>query len=186
LQGLNVRIGEAQAGDDHWVFGEPPQTARQRAYHRLYVHLYALRPAKLEAGMAELRLQADIPEAPRPSHRPLIPEEVRALSSNLIEFGSHALTHPSLPLLTADEKAREINEGRQRCSDLTGVLTRSFAYPYGDLDAESRQLVETAGFDCACRADGWFVRARADPFALPRIHVGNWSSDKLAKLLGRG
>lgn len=168
------------------MFGEPPRTARQNAYHRLYAHLYALRPEQLEAGMTELRQQANVPDAPPPSHRLLTSVEVRALSSDLIEFGSHALTHPSLPLLTADEKAREINEGRQRCAELAGVPCRSFAYTYGDLDAESRQIVEAAGFDCAYRADGWFVRAHADPFTLPRIHVGNWTSDKLAMLLGRG
>lgn len=186
LRGMSVRIGEACVADDDWKLGNPPRTARQRAYQRLYSILYALQPREIDAGMVELRQQSNVPVTPRESHRPLSPEEIRALTSGLVEFGSHALSHPSLPLLSAAEKAREINEGRQRCADLTDTPCRSFAYPYGDVDAESRDFVKAAGFVCACRADGWFVRSGADPFALPRIHVGNWNSDKLAKLIGRG
>lgn len=186
LKTLTVRLGEAEDEDDEWAFGAPPRSARQRAYHRLWSLLSTLKPDQLDRCMTELRHQAKVTELPRASYRPLAPDEVRNLRSSLIEFGSHGLTHTSLPLLTEEEKACEITEGKERCADLTGSECRAFAYPHGNLDPESRRLVEAAGFACACKADGWFVRQDADPFTLPRVHVGNWNAAELARLLGRG
>lgn len=186
LKAQTVSIGEAEAGDDVWGFGEPPHTARQRAYHRLWSILYSLTPAEIDSSMDELRRQAGMTMVPRAPHRLLAPSEIRDLRSALIDFGSHGLSHPSLPLLTEEEKAHEINDGKQRCEELSGGECRTFAYPYGNMDEESRRLVEAAGFECACKADGWFVRRKADLYALPRIHVGNWNAAELARLLGRG
>jgi glycosyltransferase involved in cell wall biosynthesis/peptidoglycan/xylan/chitin deacetylase (PgdA/CDA1 family) len=185
LDGHEVRVGEAQPDDDRWPFRQPPRTARQHAYHRLWSMLYERRPPELAESMRRLREQAQIPASPRESHRPLTPREARVVRSELIDFGSHALTHPSLPLLTTQEKAREIGDSVARCAELTGVEPRSFAYPYGNLDTESQRLVEQAGFLCACKADGSFVTRRSNRFALPRIFVGNWDSARLARHLGR-
>jgi hypothetical protein len=52
------------------------------------------------------------------------------------------------------------------------------------MDEESAELVRDAGFLCACKAEGRFVRRRSDAFALPRIFVGNWTSAQLARQLG--
>ena len=112
-------------------------------------------------------------------------DELAAIRSGLVDFGSHSLSHASLPLLGPREKAREIRESLARCAELTGTEPRSFAYPYGDFDPESARIVAQAGFQCACRADGWFVGRKTSRFALPRIFVGNWDSARLAQQLGR-
>jgi peptidoglycan/xylan/chitin deacetylase (PgdA/CDA1 family) len=185
LGSQEIDLGERRPNDNQWLPDDPPKTPRQQAYHQLWSRLYALTPADLELGMRELREQAAVEEARRASHRPLRPEEVRAVRSDLVEFGSHALTHPSLPLLGPKQKAREITESIERCAELTGSEPRCFAYPFGDSDPQSEELVEQAGFLCACRADGDFVRRKSSRFALPRMLVGNWDSAGLARRLGR-
>jgi hypothetical protein len=72
----------------------------------------------------------------------------------------------------------------EQCTALVGVRPSSFAYPFGDYEPGLDRLVEKAGFCCACKADGWFVSRKADPFALPRFFVGNWDSTQLALRLG--
>jgi peptidoglycan/xylan/chitin deacetylase (PgdA/CDA1 family) len=185
LDGHRIELGETSPGDRSWTAGAPPATSRQSAYRRLWSLLYERAPSEFERGIEELREQAQLSDGARKSHRPMTPAEVAAVRSDFVEFGSHAMRHASLPRLGQEEKAREIGESVARCAELTGSLPQSFAYPYGDFDRESVRLVAQAGFVCACRADGSFVRRGSDRFAIPRLFVGNWDSDRLARQLGR-
>jgi peptidoglycan/xylan/chitin deacetylase (PgdA/CDA1 family)/glycosyltransferase involved in cell wall biosynthesis len=185
LNGDRVPLGESSPDDRDWTPAQPPGTPRQAAYHRLWSILYERAPSDLDRAMEELRQQAGLPGSPRKSHRPMSSDEIAGIHSDFVEFGSHSMRHASLPHLSHEEKAREIGESIGRCAELTGREPRTFAYPYGDFDRESARLVAEAGFECACLADGWFVGRRTDPFALPRIFVGNWDSARLARQLGR-
>jgi peptidoglycan/xylan/chitin deacetylase (PgdA/CDA1 family) len=185
LYGRDIQLGEPRNDDRHWQSGEPPRTPRQQAYREIWSILHGKPPTELEDGMAQLREQADLPDSPRSSHRPLCKEEIRAIPPDLVAFGSHALTHPSLPRLAPPEQAREIDQSVSRCEELTGVRPISFAYPYGDHEPGLEPLVERAGFLCACKADGWFVTRKTNRFALPRIAAGNSGPGQLALLLGR-
>jgi peptidoglycan/xylan/chitin deacetylase (PgdA/CDA1 family) len=117
------------------------------------------------------------------AHRLMTRDEVRTIRSDNIEFGSHALTHASLPSLTAAEKAREIKDSVHACLELTGARPVSFAYPFGDYDEECQRLVGEAGYECACTIEESSVRPDSGLFALPRVQVGNWTARELAKTL---
>ena len=184
LDSWEIPVGERDRRDGIWPPETPPATARQKAYHRLWALLYAMTPGKLADGMEQLRRQVCAPQ-PRDTHRPMSLDEVRASKSLLTAFGSHALTHPSLPMLDEQAKRTEITASVERFEELIGEKPRAFAYPYGNSDPESERLVEEAGFICGCLAGGWFVRQKTNPFALPRIFVGNWNSQRLARQLGR-
>jgi hypothetical protein len=58
------------------------------------------------------------------------------------------------------------------------------AYPYGDFDAAAERLAEEAGFICACTTEHAFVGAQTRAFAMPRRQVGDWSTSRLARMLG--
>lgn len=111
-------------------------------------------------------------------------EEVRN-AGETIDFGSHAVSHASLPLLNRKAKHGEINDSIEACAAITGRRPVCFAFPYGNSDRETEDLVEAAGFTCACKANGGFVTKKSSRFALPRMLVGNWNSAKLARRLGR-
>jgi hypothetical protein len=68
---------------------------------------------------------------------------------------------------------------------LTGHRPRTFAYPYGDHDPLCEQLVEQAGFACACIIGNRAVGPRSSLFALPRIHVGDWDLGTFRRMLAR-
>ncbi|WP_395624163.1 glycosyltransferase [Sphingomonas daechungensis] len=178
----HVEIGEKDFSDDRWRPSDLPRTARQRAYRQIWSILYDLTPAGIDRCISELRRQSHVET--RQTHRAMTIDELRAVRSEFVEFGSHALSHPSLPSLPSAEKNREVAESLSACAQLTGSQPRAFAYPYGDLDAESEALVEQAGFLCACRADGGFVRPSSSIFALPRVLVGDWEASTLARRLG--
>ena len=58
----------------------------------------------------------------------------------------------------------------------------SFAYPFGELDAECSEEVRRAGYRFACATVAGPVRRDSPRYALPRVPVGAWSGEEL---LGR-
>lgn len=181
LEDSDVRVPLAEPGDRTWAADAPPSTPRQQLFYSLWARLKGLPPAELDIAMADLRGQAG--SMASPSDAPASRQELRQTSVGTVEFGSHALTHSSLPALERDAREREIRLSRERCLDLTGAEPENFAYPYGDYDAESMRLVEQAGFLCAVTSDSAFVTCRNHLFALPRIRVGNWDPAGLRKCL---
>jgi peptidoglycan/xylan/chitin deacetylase (PgdA/CDA1 family) len=183
LDGTYLSVPPAQEHEENWPPDTPPRTPRQKLFQSLWSRLHAMRPAVLGAAMAQLREQAP-PTEPNAMDRPLTPEEVRAVSSDTISFGSHGLTHPSLPALSDDEKLHEIADSRARCAALTGTAPATFAYPFGEMDNASVLGVKQAGYACACATGDRFVRSQSDNFALPRLRVGDWEVSRLRDMLG--
>jgi peptidoglycan/xylan/chitin deacetylase (PgdA/CDA1 family) len=179
-----VALGEPDAGDRQWPPDAKPRTLRQRSFHLLWSQLREKAPGELLAAMEQLREQTGTPGEPRKSHRPMTAGEVRSTASTTVAIGSHTLTHPSLPRLQRDEKRHEIVDSVARCAALSGATPTSLAYPYGDFDAESERFAADAGFDCACTTEHAFVTRQSRAFALPRMQVGDWSPERLARMLG--
>ena len=161
-------VGPASPVDGEWRPFAAPQTPRQDAFERLWAVLHRKPPGHLDAAMTRLRAQAKSAKG-RSLEPPMSPEQLRTMAGGLIEFGSHTLTHPSLPALTSTEKAIEIDQSRERCKALTGTAPLAFAYPFGDRDPESERLVENAGYSCACATGERPVSSHSSLFALPRV-----------------
>ena len=178
-----IQIGAARDDDRNWRPHQPPRTARQQGFHRIWSALRTLDPSRQREAMEMLRRQSDVPERPRDSHRPMTVAEVRRLQSDRIVMGSHSLTHTSLSHRSAREQTAEIVASRSRCAEITGQAPLSFAYPYGDYDESAVRLAEEAGYICACTTDPSPVRASASPYALPRIQVEDWDAVMLARTL---
>ena len=182
LAGERIPIGERQEPDWRLDSNREAWTPRQRVFFQLWLSLRTLPPARLEAAMSELRDQKG-GEAVRQPPRLMSAAEARALASEGMEFGSHALSHSSLLHLSPSERAREIGDSASACEALTGVRPLSFAYPYGDYDEECEALVRDAGYECACTIEESAVRRHSRQFALPRLQVENWSARELANVL---
>lgn len=80
-------------------------------------------------------------------------DQVRALQNAGHEIGGHTLTHPHLTELSADDQRREI------CNDRVALLNQgfrvtSFAYPFGDEDSVTRQIVIDCNYNSARESGG--------------------------------
>ncbi len=107
-------------------------------------------------------------------------EELKKLSREGIEIGSHSATHFHL----VDKKAGEaVPEWLQRVkNDLAsgqkafrknlGEAPRLFSYPYGEYSPEVSVLVESLGFIGAVGQQSGVVSEISDPFSLPRFPMG--------------
>jgi peptidoglycan/xylan/chitin deacetylase (PgdA/CDA1 family) len=68
---------------------------------------------------------------------------------DLLEIGSHTVTHPFLTDISPDERSREMLESRERLNLLTGRPIRLFAYPGGDYDQAVVSEVRGSGYQAA-------------------------------------
>jgi peptidoglycan/xylan/chitin deacetylase (PgdA/CDA1 family) len=104
-------------------------------------------------------------------------ERIAALSSSLVTFGSHSITHPHLSRMKFDDARKEIEGSRDKLEHLIKEKIRLFAFPYGDHDASTVDLCRAAGYDYIFSIvpqpvkteDSSFVRGRVqvEPFDWP-------------------
>lgn len=181
---LSVELGGPLGGDAAWLSGSAPGNTRQQAFMELWLAVRCLEPPAQAAALAELRDQAGMPVEPRESHRPMTVEQLKKLSrSNFVDVGCHTRTHPALTERPEAVQRAEIAGGRQACANLTGRLPSTFAYPFGDYDPATVELVREAGFEAGCTTDSAAVTPGCDLLALPRLQVEDWSADELARKL---
>lgn len=100
--------------------------------------------------------------------------DVKKLVRAGFTIGSHTRTHPSLPHLKSRKAIRkEVEDGRQDITEKLGMEPLHFAYPYGHVTQEVRDVVEKAGFLSASTTDPGENVLGVDPFLLRRINFRN-------------
>ncbi|WP_164009529.1 polysaccharide deacetylase family protein [Pyxidicoccus trucidator] len=80
-------------------------------------------------------------------------DQVRALRDAGHEIGGHTLTHPRLTTLSADDQRKEICNDRVALLN-AGFRVTSFAYPFGDKDSFTRQVVIDCNYNSARESGG--------------------------------
>ena len=83
-------------------------------------------------------------------------------------IGAHTCTHPRLSRLSRDRAREEITAGRKKLEDRFGIPVEHFAYPYGDYNETTVELVQEAGFQTACTMHRGVNLSDTSPFELKR------------------
>ena len=164
---------EAADVDGKWRAADEPQTKRQRAYLSLWRKLRDVSQRERSGVMDSLR------EAFGGLHDPLaLPlnfTEVQELTRDrLVTLGAHTVHHPALTCLSEEDCLNEIIASAEQCRTITGLRTSLFAYPYGDMNEQVRNIAAGAGFASACSTRTAHLSVdREDPYGLPRFAVVN-------------
>ena len=125
------------------------------------------RYARLDALEAEAGGDAD---ADAPSM--LTADDLQRVSPNLVEWGSHTLSHPDLTVLDADAARGELEGSRTAIEAMSGRRVRFLSYPNGAYGPDTARLAAACGYVAAFAVDQRELRTGDDAFALPRIDVG--------------
>ena len=107
----------------------------------------------------------------RDSHRLLSPDDVKRLARNpQLSFGNHTRNHLSLPLLEDGVVQDEVEGARRDIQAWTGGTVHHFAFPYGDHDGRTLDILRRCGYLTVFTTEpGHFVlSSEAD---LPGTHV---------------
>jgi peptidoglycan/xylan/chitin deacetylase (PgdA/CDA1 family) len=102
-------------------------------------------------------------------------EQVREMSCDAIEFGSHTETHPLLTFEKDDTIEHELCSSRQNIEAMVNAKVRAFAYPNGDWNERVREWVRQTGYEWAFTTRSGWYRPGQDTYTAPRIllHDGN-------------
>lgn len=170
-----------------WRAWEPPLTAHQALYQRLYEFLKDTDHEERLAILDELLVQTGAPAVGAERHRLLAADELARLGRHpLAEVGAHTLTHAALAVLPVDAQQTEIVGGKAVIERITGRRVSSFAYPFGqpgDFTPETIALVRTAGYTRACTASPGIVDRDCDPFMLPRLGIPDDGAAALERMV---
>lgn len=85
-----------------------------------------------------------------------------------VVLGAHTCTHPNLTTIDGNSVEREIVESKQRLARELGVRITTFAYPYGAVSAEARDVVARE-FQLGCTTRLAALSPSDDPARLPRL-----------------
>jgi len=97
-------------------------------------------------------------------------DEINEMRKHRISFGSHTCSHTILTRMQGDQITRELQSSKRIIEENTGSQVTSFVYPNGDFNLQVKDLVEKAGYLCACTGSRPNPpRSKIDPFALPRL-----------------
>ncbi|GAX41895.1 polysaccharide deacetylase [Tolypothrix sp. NIES-4075] len=159
---------------------------RYSLYYSLYELLYPLSAIERSHLLDQLLLWANKKPELRSTHRMMTIKELSTLQpGNIIEIGGHTVTHPFLATISPEQQLHEIQENKIQLEEIFGQTIESFAYPHGNYNSETSDLVRQAGFTCACTTNANIVGKNSDRFQLPRFAVENCNGEEFAKQLSK-
>ena len=89
--------------------------------------------------------------------------------SPYVDFQSHTMAHPILPMCTDEESKYEIFESKKQLESKYGFKINSIAYPNGDYSEREINFCKEAGYLAAFTTESGFNNKHSHPFQLKRI-----------------
>lgn len=93
------------------------------------------------------------------------------MASAGIDFGSHGVNHKIATKITREELQREAELSLTELMAKVPSAVESFAYPNGDFDDTSMEVIKKIGYHSAVTVRKGFVTRESNHFALPRINI---------------
>jgi peptidoglycan/xylan/chitin deacetylase (PgdA/CDA1 family) len=178
---LSPRIAEQI---NTWNCEAQPVNERVELFMKLWRLMQPLTSNEQRSVLQELGAQRQAPETDRQVFRVMTVEQLKLLSKNsLCEIGAHTVSHPMLSQHQPTFQQQEISTSKDVIEKWTGRGVESFAYPYGNFDQHTREIVRGSGFSVAVSTAELPVEKADDLFSLPRIQVKNWDSVKFQQRL---
>ncbi len=113
----------------------------------------------------------DRAESSEPELRLLGRGEILEMKKYEIEFGSHTLTHPDLTKTPLEVAKKEIIESKKKIEEMIQDEVVTFAYPYGKLNQDLKELLRQAGYKLGIATDSGSAAIDEDWFEIRRIIV---------------
>jgi peptidoglycan/xylan/chitin deacetylase (PgdA/CDA1 family) len=123
-------------------------------------------------------LGVELPERPTQEYQPMTWDQIRSMSSEIVDIGAHTISHPLLSRCVRSVQHAEIAGSKTLIEERIGRKVESFAYPNGlaqDFTEETVSLVRGAGLSSAVTTCPGLVRHDAHPYRLPRISADDLS-----------
>lgn len=101
--------------------------------------------------------------------------EILEMNAAGFEVGSHTITHPRLTVMSLETAREELEQSRISLEILLNAPVKSFAYPFGLVNNQVKELVKESGYSFACASYSGPPIFTDDLFEIRRIKVSNTS-----------
>lgn len=105
--------------------------------------------------------------------------QLKEMTDNGIEIGSHTISHLWLPGVKDAELEIEIYESKKMLTEILGREVRFFCYPVGGFDEKIKSMVGAAGYLGACTTSPGRSLPNRDIFALKRVRISGGRNNLL-------
>jgi peptidoglycan/xylan/chitin deacetylase (PgdA/CDA1 family) len=158
----------------------------RRAAHDAIYHAIAGSPGELrERTMDDLRRLFG-EAGPDPEARRMTGAEVAEVARRPgHSVGAHTVRHLMLPQQPPEIRRLEIEESRRCLEALIGSAVTSLSYPFGAIDADTREAARAAGIELALTCGDAPLPRHPDRLALPRLDPASRGDEAFDEWLWR-
>lgn len=114
-------------------------------------------------------------------------EELKEIAaSEIMEIGSHCITHPNLVQLSEDEARFELQESRKSLQSMLGKQIDSVSFPYGSATERELTLAQEAGYRFMFSIAPQMLVSKVESGLVGRVSVQptDWPLEFRLKILG--
>ena len=160
-----------------WTYGKPVNNERVALYLRIWNLLKPLSADHQNRVLEDLRQWAGLEHFSCRHGATMQLYQMMRLSKNpLFAFGAHSVSHAMLAAHNEYEQKLEIEQSKSFIEKALGKPINSFAYPYGNFNNVTKDLLVQSGYEYALSTEARAVTADTDLFELPRLQVKDWNA----------
>ena len=97
--------------------------------------------------------------------------DIIAMSNTGVDIQNHTVTHPHMVGKGGTEITQEITDSQKQILSHTGIQPTIFAYPYGEADISTMDLIKSLGFSASFGQYSGVINSTSNMFYLPRFSI---------------
>ena len=167
-----------------WHWPQNPPTQRCAIYLELWMHLRDQPSTVINETISQLKNWSGVEVVNDSGNFPMSREELLEMSSGrYINIGVHTITHAALGAFPKHVQQLEINGCKEFLDDNLDKNHLSIAFPYGNYNRDTLEVIKTLGLKGAFTTDPKPVTIKSDVYQLGRFQVLNQTGEKFKKQL---
>lgn len=144
----------------------------EEEFHRLREKFFAMNMSQIESFLKQEYPEAQDYIKERRDNMTLTEAQIKELANNkLCSINCHTISHPCLSNLCREDQVYEITVSKQKLETLIGKEVKHFAFPYGEFNNDTLDVLMETGFESAVRTWGGKVRRGMEPMNLCRMEL---------------
>jgi peptidoglycan/xylan/chitin deacetylase (PgdA/CDA1 family) len=167
-----------------WHWPQIPPTQRCEIYFELWMHLRDQPSLLINEAIRQLKMWSGVDSVDNAGSFPMSRHELLEMSSGkYVNTGVHTVTHAALGAFSKQIQQTEITGCKEFLDDNLNKNHLSIAFPYGNYNGDTLDVVRTSGLKGAFTTEPKPVTIKSDVFQLGRFQVVNQTGEQFKKQL---
>lgn len=185
VSGLNVKLDKNGGMTDsdfnahkQWKWPAPPPTRRCEIYLSLWEYIRPLNADEILSMVNELIQWSGVDTTTQVAFAMNEQQLAQLSSDQLFSLGAHTVNHPALGSQIRLVQQAEITNSRDYLSGRFPNYLNAVAYPYGNYNDDTIDIVKTERFEAGFTTEAKCVNARSNIYQMGRFQVNNQTADE--------